>query len=109
MNIPLQHIDYAIPGSFKGHSQEKMLSNMYEAINELKLWDWLRTFTPEKKDGIMWSPAPEISKIGNHPKVDSDGHTGASFAWTMRHMEVIAKKGWRYYYTEFIIPDISTK
>jgi hypothetical protein len=109
MNTPLYRTEYSFPGNFKGHSEEKMLKNMYEAIDELKLWDWLSTFTPEKKDGFMWSPASEISQIGNHPKVNSDGHTGASFAWCMRNMEVIAKKGWEHYYTEFVLPNISRK
>lgn len=111
MNTPLHRINYVVsyPGDFTGHTDARMLKNMYEAIDELKLWVWLRTFAPEKKDGFMWSPAPEISQIGNHPKVDLDGHTGASFAWCMRHMEVIAKKGWNHYYTEFMYPAISAK
>jgi hypothetical protein len=96
-----------VSGDFTGHSEEKMLTNMYNAITELNLWHWLRTFTPEKKEGFMWSPAPEISQIGHHPKVDSDGHSGASFAWCMRHMEVIAKEGWHHYYSFYIVPNIA--
>ena len=111
MNTPsLHHINYvAAPGTFKGHSEEKMLSNMYEAITELNLWGWLGRFTPEKEKGFMWSPASEIGEIGRHPKVDADGHTGASFAWCMRHMEIIAKNGWENYYNEFIVPKIPAK
>lgn len=93
------------PGDFTGHSEKKMLGNMYDAITELKLWDWLRTFSPKANEGFMWSPALEISQIGNHPKVDADGHTGATFAWCMRHMDTIAKKGWNQYHSEVIIPN----
>jgi hypothetical protein len=80
---------------------------MWEAITELNLWEWLRTFTPKENEGFMWSRAPEINQIGSHPKVDSDGHSGASFAWTMRNMEVIAKRGWHHYYYEYIVPNIA--
>ena len=108
---PAQRTDYIIPvpGDFTGCSEAKMLKNMYDAITELDLWHWLHSFTPKEKEGFMWSPASEIGLIGRHPKVDSDGHSGASFAWCMRHMEVIAKNGWHYYYHEFIVPKIATK
>jgi hypothetical protein len=96
-------------GNFTGHSEARMLKNMYDAITELDLWDWLRTFTPEKDKGFMWSPAPEIGRISHHPKVDSDGHSGASFAFCMRHMEMIAKEGWHTYYRTIIAPAIAKK
>ena len=97
------------PGYFGMHPDAKMLKNMYDAITDLNLWNWLENFTPEKDKGFMWSSSPEIGHIGHHPKVDSDGHSGASFAWTMRHMEVIAKKGWIDYYREYIMPRIAEK
>lgn len=82
---------------------------MYDAITELNLWDWLQTFIPEKYDGFMWSPDNELRQIDKHPKVYSDGHSGASFAWCMRHMDMIAKKGWDHYYIEIIAPTIIKK
>jgi hypothetical protein len=106
---PAPRTDNLVPsfGNFTGHTDAVMLSNMCEAITELNLWDWLRTFTPKENEGFMWSRSPEINQIASHPKVDSDGHSGASFAWTMRNMEVIAKRGWYHYYYEYIVPNIA--
>jgi hypothetical protein len=108
---PAPRTDNLIPyfGDFTGHSEQKMLTNMCDAISELNLWGWLSTFTPEEDKGFMWSSAPEINKIGHHPKVDSDGHSGASFAWCIRNMEIIAKKGWNFYYFEYIVANITKK
>jgi hypothetical protein len=80
-------------GDFSGHSDGEMLKHMYDAITELNLWKWLSEFTPEEGKGFMFSRCNEISQIALHPKVDADRHSGASFAWCMRYMEEIAKKG----------------
>jgi hypothetical protein len=50
----------------------------------------------------MFSHSPEIHAIG--VETDVMGHSGASFAVCMRHMEKIAKKGWVTYYQETITP-----
>jgi len=108
---PAPRTDNLIPdfGDFNGHSDKRMLTNMCDAISELNLWSWLSTFTPEVGKGFMWSGASQINQIGRHPKVDSDGHSGASFAWCMRNMEVIAKEGWNAYYYDYIVPHILKK
>jgi hypothetical protein len=103
---PVSHLHnyiHIIPpeGDFKGHDDEKMLKSMYDAISRLKLWEWLKTYQPEEGKGFMWSRAPEISRISN--EVISDGHSGSSFAWAMRQMETIAKKGWANYYKDILM------
>lgn len=100
--IPYNYIHIIPPeGDFKGHNEEKILKNMYDAISKLKLWEWLKTYRPEEGKGFMWSRAPEITQIGN--AVVADGHSGASFAYAMRHMDTIAKKGWEHYYKNILI------
>jgi hypothetical protein len=84
-------------GDFSMRKDSVILKNMYDAITELNLWDWLSTFTPEDGKGFMFTQNSEITQIMLHNKVESDMHSGASFAWCMRHMEVIAKNGWDYY------------
>lgn len=85
-------------GNFAGHIDRVMLKNMYDAITELNLWDWLRKFTPEENKGFMFTQNNKITQIITHNKVESDMHSGASFGFCMRQMEVIAKNGWDYYY-----------
>ena len=67
------------------------LLNMANAITELNLWNWMKEYNPEKGCGFMYSNHPNIYKIGG--KVDSDGHSGATFGYSMRCMEMIAKEG----------------
>ena len=67
------------------------LINMAKAITELELWNWMKTYTPEDGKGFMFSSHPNFHKIS--AKVDSDGHSGATFAYAMRCMECIAKEG----------------
>ncbi len=91
-----------IEGNFSGHSDEYMLKNVYDAICELNLWEWLKTYTPDEDRGFMFSYSKEVNEIIQHSKVVSDRHSGASFAWCMRNMEVIAKNGWDHYFAHYI-------
>ena len=103
MNIPAQRVNaFPDPGSFGPHPDHIMLKNMYDAIEKLNLWNWLYSFSPEEGKGFMFSFTPEIQLIGI--ETDSMGHSGASFAFCMRHMEKIAKSGWTEYYRTTISP-----
>ena len=72
------------------------LLNMANAITQLELWDWLRTFSPKRDEGFMFTKNQNVSKIGQ--MLDSDGHSGATFAMAMRCTELIAKKGFDHFY-----------
>jgi hypothetical protein len=82
------------PGDFSfindSHTKE-MLEDGYNTISTLELWDWMKTYEPEEGKGFMFSSHENITKIGSAMKT---GHSGASYAWTMRIMESIAKNGW---------------
>ena len=94
MSIP------SIPeGNFGSHPDHQMLKNMYDAITRLNLWTWVSNFTPEEGKGYMFTFTPELAKIGK--ETESDRHSGASFAYCMRHMECIAKQGWDAYYQSY--------
>jgi hypothetical protein len=85
------------PGDFSWLKNDgQMLSHMYKAISYLGLWPWLHQYVPKPTEGFMFSWCPEIHAIS--VEVDSDGHSGSSFAYCMRHMDMIAKKGWTEYY-----------
>lgn len=44
------------------------------------------------EQGFMFSSASELREIDLY--MEYGGHSGASYGWTLRNMEVIAKKGW---------------
>lgn len=69
-----------------------MFKNAYDAITTEGLWDFFRDQPPPADKGYMFWDAPELRKLAPH--VASMGHSGSSYAFTMRTMESIAKQGW---------------
>ena len=73
-----------------------MLQDAYDAISKCELWDWMRDFTPHANEGFQFTQHPNLTLISGELKYT--GHSGSSWAWTMRVMEMIAKKGgWDIY------------
>ena len=60
-------------------------------------WEFLNYFEPHKDLGFMLTAHPILSKISDASENEGLGHSGASWGMTMRHMELIAKKGWHNY------------
>ena len=91
-------------GNFEGlpliEMEKEMLSDMYRTISNLTLWDWLAKPDVPGKDGFMFSNHPELAKISGAMKYT--GHSGASFGYTLRIIELIAKKGWDTYVTQLL-------
>ncbi len=75
-----------------------MLQDADNAITSCGLWDWLRDYTPTENKGFMFSEHPNLTQIRSAMKYG--GHSGASYGWTMRQMEYIAKHGWTLF--EFV-------
>lgn len=69
-----------------------MLRDAEAALTTCDLWDWLRDFTPHANDGFMFSTHPNLTRLTD--AMTYTGHSGSSYAWTMRVMENIAKNGW---------------
>lgn len=69
-----------------------MLADAEQAVTKADLWEYLRLPTTPGKDGFMFSKDIELAMINAEMKYQ--GHSGASYAWTMRQMEAIAKGGW---------------
>lgn len=72
--------------------EAKMLADAYQAITACDLWDWMRVFRPKDGEGFMFANHPNLDRINEEMKYG--GHSGASYGWTMRQMESIAKIGW---------------
>jgi hypothetical protein len=75
-----------------------LVINGYNAVNQLELWSWMKKFKPGD-DGFMFSEHPNVSMIGMKMESlpDAPGHSGGSFALTMRHLEYIAKNDMEKY------------
>lgn len=79
----------------KDEWEQTMLQDAYNTISALGLWDWLKDPSIPGEKGFMFLHSPEIDSICKH--MAYQGHSGSSFAWTMRTMEYIAKNGWGGY------------
>lgn len=78
--------------SIYGAFEATMLKDAYDAITACDLWGWMREFSPEDGKGFMFTSHPNLERIDKAMKYQ--GHSGASYGWTMRQMESIAKIGW---------------
>ena len=74
----------------------EMLSDAYNAVTLADQWDWLKT---THISSFMFTSADELSKINKYIKYDT--HSGFTYAWTMRHIEYIAKHGIDEYTKKF--------
>ena len=79
-----------------------MLDSMYYAVTETRHWDNLKKAEPG--DGGFMFPDPEFCRILQEISAADNykNHTGYSYAWTLRTMEVIAKNGWAAFYASYI-------
>ena len=76
-----------------------MLKNAHQAITLTEYWDYMRTFNEQS---FMFSNNPAVSAIiKTMSELGYDGHSGCSFAWTMRQMEFLAKNGKEVYLGKF--------
>jgi hypothetical protein len=71
------------------------VEDAYKAVSSIEGgWDFLKSYTPAENSGFMFSSDPMLDKIG--AKLDQ-AHSGASYGYTMRQMEYIAKNGLEAY------------
>lgn len=68
-----------------------MYTEMFMAIDKAGAWAAMRE--DPGPGGFMFSGAPIISEISAHLN-DTVGHSGASFGFTMRSMQRLARIGW---------------
>ncbi len=86
----------AVDFSFiKDDSSRYYVQDAYNAISAVDGgWAFLKEFIPAANEGFMFSRHPMLDKIN---ALLDDGHSGASYGWTMRQMEHIAKYGLEEY------------
>jgi hypothetical protein len=58
--------------------------------NEIDVWAYLSTYEPPAGEGFMFCRDKVVSRIQANMQV---GHSGGSMAFTLRHLELVAKIG----------------
>jgi len=81
-------------------NEKNMIDTCITAVNNLELWNWLKTSNIES---FMLSDDPNITRIYNKiEELGYCGHSGASFGCTMRIIEFIAKNSFDSYRINYI-------
>jgi hypothetical protein len=86
------------PGDFSFISDEnekKILTNMYRAVEAEGVWDFLKA--GPSGGSFMFSKEAIERLSGVSKAVEDDGHSGASFACSLREIQFIARHGWDAY------------
>ena len=68
-----------------------MLADAHAAITKAGLWEYFALPSTPGKDGFMRSTDKELVELDKFLRYN--GHSGASYGWTMRQMEALAKDG----------------
>jgi hypothetical protein len=92
---PQSHIytieDITFINNISDISIRDMIKNGYEAVCLCNAWDWLKNFNEESfqtsKNPIIWVITGQMETLGFY------GHSGYSFGYTMRALELLAKHG----------------
>jgi hypothetical protein len=81
------------------------LQSAHRAITSCELWDWLRD---HNADAFMFDRSTEVMRIREKMREDpiNGYHSGASYGWTMRQMESVAKIGYDAYKEDYMIARI---
>jgi hypothetical protein len=84
-----QVTNYLISRESNDSITSRVVHNGVEAVNKLQLWNWFRTYDPPADKGFMYTNHPNIDAMSQ--ETDSEGHSGASFGFTMRYLQRMAK------------------
>jgi hypothetical protein len=99
MTHPDTSITYDEFNTITDENNRVMLQNAHQAITSTEYWGYMRTFNEQS---FMFSNNPAVSKIlTKMSELGYDGHSGCSFAWTMRQMEFLAKNGKQAFLQQF--------
>ena len=86
------------PGDFsfiRDEIDKRLLTNIYRAVERERLWDFLKA--GPSGGAFMFSEEGNERLSGVSKAVEDDGHSGASFACSLREIQFIARHGWDAY------------
>jgi hypothetical protein len=75
-----------------GYSKDEhdMLTDAYQAIQKAKMWEYMKG-EPGGGGGYTFTDDEELRSINRY--IEYTGHSGGSFSWVMRTMQLLARKG----------------
>lgn len=81
--------------------EKELLIDAYNAVQKTPgAWEWLKRPDVPGDGGFMFSGEPMLNEITKNMEMSGD-HSGASFGYTMRTIEMVAKYGWGRFLRSF--------
>jgi hypothetical protein len=90
-----------VPGKFEYVNEwdKEMFTNAWQAITLTENWEFMKT----NIESFMWSDDPRVDIISaKMVELGYNGHSGASFGYTMRRMQYIAINGEEKFKAEYL-------
>ena len=87
---PIEHeemIDFLSLGY--SPDEHEMLADAYRAIEKAKMWEYMKQ--EPSGGGYTYTDDEELRSINRY--IEYTGHSGSSFSWAMRTMQLLARKG----------------
>ena len=81
-----------------GTDFRKELKTIANIIDRFELWDWFKNESPPPNKGYGYWGHENINKISQN--IPDNPHSGATFAFALRIMQAIAKKGFNNWNTQ---------
>lgn len=93
------NLDFILAINEMAINEKQMLENAILSVNQLNLWEWLREFG----GSFMFNTEPNVLLIVQKMEENGySGHSGSSFACTMRNMQYIARYGYEAWKTHYL-------
>lgn len=70
--------------------EQEMLQDAYQAIEKAKMWEYMKG-EPTDGKGFIYTDDHELRLINRN--IEYTGHSGFSFGWTLRTMQLLARLG----------------
>lgn len=100
-NIEKENNQVFVPGKFEyvNEWEREMFVNAWQAITLTENWEFMKTDI----ESFMWSDDPRVDIISaKMVELGYNGHSGASFGYTMRRMQYIAINGEEQFKAEYL-------
>jgi hypothetical protein len=100
-NIEKENNQVFVPGKFDYVNEwdKEIFTNAWQAITLTENWEFMKTDI----ESFMWSDDPRVDIISaKMVELGYNGHSGASFGYTMRRMQYLAKNGEEKFKEEYL-------
>jgi len=91
--------DYPLDATFDfmGNMEARMIKSAYQVIHENNAWQTMLLYTKAEHESYELPEDPDVIEIMDKISKAYGLHSGSSCAWTMRHIDFIAKHGYENY------------